>query len=646
VINWYKYRSAIGGGLGLALLAWALVFRWTGSDGPGALGDEGLAAGPRVDVQAAIQRALSASQYGTVPQPPPDEMGPPRPEAPDAAPVETGPTLAQLSAEVMAEVDDALTRAQRAARAGNLLAPAEDNALYWYEAALELDAKNKAAREGRKRTLAQLFIDANRGLDAGDPATAEALLVALDDAKDQIREKSELAKRLESVPRIAPLLAQGLERSKAGQLYEPSGESALDSYRAVLALDPGHGPARQALVEIERAMLLQALSLASQNDYAGSDRLVAMADTLHLAADEEVETRRRIAELKGVYVRTLVERASAALDAQNIAAAEPLMERASALGVEPEAIEALRTRMGNARVYEHRNPGERFADAFVDHTGNGPDLVVIPLGSFQMGSPERERDRRADEGPEHTVQIGRAFALARNELTVAEFRRFIEATRYQTDADRAGSSSYYDERAGRIATGAGINWDKDYRGEPATPTLPVVHVSWNDAAAYVAWLSERTGKVYRLPSEAEFEYAVRAGTKTRYWWGDGGPSRVLENVTGDGDRSTSERSWTKAFPRYDDNYWGPAPVGKFAANPFGLLDMAGNVSEWVEDCWHDSYLRAPADGTAWVNKGCERRVVRGGSWGSPPEQVRSATRLGTAPSVRSARVGFRVARDL
>ena len=173
-----------------------------------------------------------------------------------------------------------------------------------------------------------------------------------------------------------------------------------------------------------------------------------------------------------------------------------------------------------------------------------------------------------------------------------------------------------------------------------------MHVSFNDAAAYVAWLSERTGKRYRLPSEAEWEYAERAGSTARYAWGAANPARVIGNFTGDGDRSVSGRSWTKAFPRYNDGYWGPAPTGRFAANAFGLFDMSGNVSEWVEDCWHDSYLRAPADGSAWINPGCGRRVVRGGSWGSAPEQTRSAFRVSAADDTRSARVGIRVARDL
>jgi formylglycine-generating enzyme required for sulfatase activity len=173
-----------------------------------------------------------------------------------------------------------------------------------------------------------------------------------------------------------------------------------------------------------------------------------------------------------------------------------------------------------------------------------------------------------------------------------------------------------------------------------------VNVSWRDATAYADWLRQRTGKVYRLPSEAEFEYALRGDTTSRYWWGDGVPTRPVENLTGAFDRSRSGRRWSHAFRGYKDGYWGPAPVMSFAANPFGLYDIDGNVSEWVVDCWHESYLRAPTDGSAWVNPGCRVRVLRGGSWGSSPEQVDSAYRQGADGDARSGRVGFRVVREL
>jgi formylglycine-generating enzyme required for sulfatase activity len=285
-------------------------------------------------------------------------------------------------------------------------------------------------------------------------------------------------------------------------------------------------------------------------------------------------------------------------------------------------------------------------DRYLDIAGEAPAVVVIPTGEFVMGSPADEAGHADNEEPQRRVRIDVGFALGRNEVTVGDFGEFVRASKYVSDAERIGASSIYDEGSGRIVERRGTSWRDDYRGERATPTLPVLHVSWNDTQAYLAWLSQHTGKRYRLPSEAEFEYALRAGSPARYPWGEGNPEKPVGNFTGEGDRSPSKRSWSLAFPRYSDGYWGPAPVRTFPADAFGLYDMEGNVSEWVEDCWHDNYVRAPRESSAWINPGCDRRVVRGGSWGSDPDQVRSAFRIAAASDTRSARVGFRIARDL
>src|SRR6056297_169946 len=200
--------------------------------------------------------------------------------------------------------------------------------------------------------------------------------------------------------------------------------------------------------------------------------------------------------------------------------------------------------------------------------------------------------------------------------------------------------------SGRITERRRITWEDDFVGEPAVEDVPVLHVSWNDAAAYAEWLAERTDRPYRLPTEAEFEYALRAGSQALYWWGDEAPGEVVENVTGDEDGFDNDRRWNEAFRRYGDGYWGPAPAASMQANPFGLFDMGGNVMEWVADCWHDSYVRAPNDGSAWVNPGCDRRVIRSASWSSTPEMSRSAYRLSSRTAATDARVGFRVARGL
>lgn len=281
------------------------------------------------------------------------------------------------------------------------------------------------------------------------------------------------------------------------------------------------------------------------------------------------------------------------------------------------------------------------ASSFSD---GGPEMVALEAGEFSMGSPGSERDRLSNEGPVRTIAVG-PFALSQHEITVGEFRRFIEASGYQTDAEIQGESTVYNVLSGSLVQKSGVNWRHDFVGKPATDALPVVHVSWNDAKAYVAWLASETGQAYRLPSEAEFEYALRGGTKSPYWWGASAPRRKVENLTGQQDKIANRWQWPDAFARYGDGHWGPAPHGSFRENPFGLYDIGGNVMEWVADCY--GQLDAlPGDATALEQEDCSKRVLRGGSWASPPKRARSASRVSAAPSKVSSMIGFRVARDL
>lgn len=222
--------------------------------------------------------------------------------------------------------------------------------------------------------------------------------------------------------------------------------------------------------------------------------------------------------------------------------------------------------------------------------GKAPEMVIIPAGSFKLGS-------------EKEVTIRRPFAIGRCEVTFAEYDLFVQATGAQKPDDEG--------------------WGRQDR--------PVINVSWEDAQEYIRWLSQVTGRRYRLPTEAEWEYAARAGTTTRYYWGD------------DEDRA-SDYAW------YGENSGGKThPVGLKKSNAFGLYDISGNVWEWVQDCWHDDYNNVPADGSAWeAAKGhdCIRRLRRGGSWFNFPRFVRSAIRFRYFPNSRNFRIGFRLAQDL
>jgi formylglycine-generating enzyme required for sulfatase activity len=317
-----------------------------------------------------------------------------------------------------------------------------------------------------------------------------------------------------------------------------------------------------------------------------------------------------------------------------------------ALGGTEEQVTMLRERIQREREYGQFQPGDIIQDQLAKSGGTAPAVVVVASGSFVMGSPGDERGREDNEQPQHRINIERGFGLGLQEVTVGQFRSFMQATGYRTQAERDGQSTVWDESLGRLAERPGVNWTHDFAGQQAIASLPVLHVSWDDAQAYVRWLAEETGAGYRLPSEAEFEYALRAGSVSAYWWGEGRPREPVENLTGEKDESPTGRAWGSFIRGYGDGFWGPAPGASLKANPYGLYDMAGNVSEWLEDCWHSSYLRAPGDGSAWVNPGCPRHVVRGGYWASAPEQARSAARLSADRALHGPRVGFRIARDL
>jgi len=236
-----------------------------------------------------------------------------------------------------------------------------------------------------------------------------------------------------------------------------------------------------------------------------------------------------------------------------------------------------------------------------------PDMVVIAAGSFMMGSPTTEQGHQKSEEPQHTVTNARPFSVSKYELTFDEWDTCVD---------------YGDCPQGVSDSGFG-------RGQQ-----PVINVTWNDAQRYVAWLSKMTGKTYRLLSEAEYEYATRAGTTTAYPWGND----IKLNGTAMANCAGCGSKWDNTET---------APVGSFAPNQFGLYDMVGNVFEWVEDCLHNNYNGAPTDGSAWIEGGnCKSRIDRGGSWVGSPGSLRSAFRGRSSTVGRLSSLGFRVGRTL
>ena len=622
-------RELYGAVAGVALLAFAMAWRWLF---PWLERIDWSRPAPPV-VEAVPERVKELAAQAQQP-------------APDVIDDEPAPAPGKLDAEQRKQVDAWLASADEAVAERRWLSPDEDNALRWFGDVLALDPGNGKARIGRSAVLDALFAQADQQLDDGDAKVAEDVLAALDAHGIQDRRAPALALRITRLSELRTQLAEAAQRLAAGAVFEPSDASAVAAFRDALTLDPRNRAAAKGLADIEGQVLDDALRAASEQRFADADALLVKAMSIGAESARRAESERKIAELKARAGEDFLLRAEAALAARDLVNASILLEQARALGVAPERLAAVEQRRTNAALYANYQPGEGFSDTFRDRSGEGPQLVVVPVGEFLMGSPDNEPGRNAAEGPQHPVRITRPFALARNEVSVAEFRRFVRESGYRSDAEQRGDSNAYDERTGRIVKRSDVSWENDFQGGRAKSVEPVVHVSWNDAVAYAQWLSDATGQRYRLPSEAEFEFALRAGTTTAYWWGDGHPTRVVGNLTGEGDRSRSKRTWAKAFENYRDGFWGPAPVARFEPNGFGLYDLGSNVSEWTEDCWHQNFLRAPEDGSAWVNRGCVKRVVRGGSWGSEPDQARSAYRLGVAADTGSARVGFRVAREL
>jgi formylglycine-generating enzyme required for sulfatase activity len=268
-------------------------------------------------------------------------------------------------------------------------------------------------------------------------------------------------------------------------------------------------------------------------------------------------------------------------------------------GMRPYMLSDVRPHVLTADAERALKPG----DAFKECAKDCPEMVVVPAGEFIMGSPAGEQGRYDYEEPQHKVVFAKPFAVAKFDVTFEDW----DACVAYGDCPRVSDSGY----------GAGRQ--------------PVINLTWNDAQRYVAWLSRMTGKPYRLLSEAEFEYAARAGTETAYPWGD----EIGKNnarCVGCGELASSS---------------GPSRVGSFAANRFGLHDMHGNVWQWMEDCWHKDYEGAPQDGSAWIDGAdCSRRVVRGGSWVNGPRALRSAMRYWNATNEPNSARGFRVGRTL
>lgn len=295
-------------------------------------------------------------------------------------------------------------------------------------------------------------------------------------------------------------------------------------------------------------------------------------------------------------------------------------------------------------------PEHTYRDSLVSG-GEGPEMVGLSAGKFAMGSPKDEAGREENEGPVHDVTV-RSFALGKYPVTKGEFARFVSATGYKTDAEKNTPIPFQPPELGtpvgcfaykggtENGWKAGSSWhDPGYKQED---NEPVVCLSWNDARAYSDWLARETGKAYRLPTAAEMEYAIRAGSSTPYPWGSHPEDACQYGNVRDVTANARFPQW-KTGVTCNDGALFTSAVGRYRANAFGLFDTVGNVEVWTEDCGVENYNSAPADGSAQRLPGCERHTLRGSSWNFPPADFRSAHRENPPAAGRSSDTSMRVA---
>ncbi|MDE2999385.1 MAG: bifunctional serine/threonine-protein kinase/formylglycine-generating enzyme family protein [Gemmatimonadota bacterium] len=434
--------------------------------------------------------------------------------------------------------------------------------------------------------------------------------------------------------RISGLLSGAREDLASDRLTSPAGANAWEKYLAVLELSPEHPAATAGLESVlgryerifdaalARKQFSRAQRLVSRIRQVRPDAPVLARLEDRLSSERSTERRRRREEQAAERVRqarigAYKVRFAAALSAGDFAAAGKYVDSLRAVGADASVLSEAEGRLSASR--EEAGPGGRLAvgRVFRDCV-RCPEMVIVPSGSFRMGSPGSEEDRNDNEGPRHDVRIDYRFAVGLYEVTFAE---------WDACANAGGCGGYIPEDEG---------WGRGNR--------PVVNVSWRDAQKYTKWLSEETGHAYRLLSESEWEYAARAGTTTARYWGESSEEQCEYANGADEEAQQYNSSW--AVASCDDKSYRTSPVGSYASNEFGLHDVLGNVWEWVADCWNGSYSGAPVDGRARETGDCSKRVLRGGSWFNGPGFLRSALRYRNSAGYRSNLSGIRVARTL
>ncbi len=555
----------------------------------------------------------------------------------------------QSASDRQDELRRKLALGNNALDAGNLLEPFDGSALNYFRQALAVDPENAEAESGLDAIADRLIEQAAEQISGGDVDGARATAEAVDAFRPGYGPLQSLYSQLDQRSQLATLLSQGQEAAAAGTLLEPAEASALNYFDQMLSLDPANVEALEGVQLVTTAVQSQVVELIDDEDFDGALEQLDLAQAAIAATTSgvidasEIEVLREgLATSRAQSWQTDLETVEKMVSDDQLDEAQSTLTALVARGY-PGDLTRIRSTIERRRQLLSYVAGSVFTDTLSNGT-EGPSMVVIAAGSFQMGSPEREEGRNKRESPLTQVTFSAPFALSSTEVTVAQFSAFVAASGYQTTAEAGRRGQLYSLDSGGFDDAA-VSWRMDYLGEPAAGNMPVIHVSWDDAMAYAAWLSEVSDGAYRLPSESEFEYAQRAGTQSPYWWGDGSPDQPVENLTGSRD-TFSGLTWPSSFSRYGDGHWGPAPAGSLEANPWNLFDLSGNVLEWTADCFEGSLEGIPTDGRPREADACSTRTLRGGGWAGSPAIARSASRASAVSQRSSPLIGFRVAKDL
>ena len=539
--------------------------------------------------------------------------------------------------------DELLTSIRKAIDEERFFQPSQDNALFYLVSLKSIDDDMSKYQSIEEKLVQRLGILAQVAIAKNDEQQLTTYLSKLKTLSSENELIKPLKQQLVTIKTINKLYKKGIQQLSNNRIVTLDSQDAWHTAKQCLEIAGNNPKTKELITKINHAIISNALLAAEETDYTLAQNQIHQAELLSPESDVVLNAIEKITQLKQQRYIWLEQQISQAIDHVNIPRAKRMLEQLANLGLQSSQLLEYQNEINRIKTFGKHRPLQEFSHQLTDDSKT-PKMVVMPTGRYIMGNTDSVKFQQ----PAHIVNINYGFAVSQNEISVGQFKQFIQNSNYRTDADNKNSSRIYDARTGRLKNKRKTSWQNNYLGKKTEDNEPVIHVSWNDAQAYVKWLSSLTGKTYRLLSEAEFEYVLRAGTKSYYPWGIGSPKSVIENLTGKQDKfdKNSRIKWSKGFENYTDGYWGPAPVGNFIVNQFRLNDTAGNVMEWVDDCWHDSYVRAPTDGKAWINSGCQDHVIRGGSWSSGKSDFSSSHRFKAKSNFTDARLGFRIALDL